>query len=83
MSVQFCFVSYKVERILFTVALVVCSVAAILLYIVGLEGFPKPEQSEYIITSLLYIGGLVTIRGLWKLTLDSKIRSKKERENEY
>lgn len=83
MSVQLCSVSLKVERILFVVALIVCAVAAILLYVVGLEDFSNPEQSEYIITSLLYIGGLVAIRGLWKLTLDGKIRSKKERENEY
>lgn len=75
--------SFKSERLLFIIALVICTIAAVFLYIIGVDGLAQPEQAEYVIKSLLYIAGLVAIRGLWKLTLDNKIRSKKERQNEH
>lgn len=75
--------SYRNERILFRFALIISLVALIFIYIVGLEIFNQPEQAEYVIRTLLYLFGLVTIRGVWKLTLDKKIRSKEERQNEH
>lgn len=75
--------SYRNERILFLLALIISLVALILIYLVGLEIFAQPEQAEYVIRTLLYLFGLVTIRGVWKLTLDKKIRSKEERQNEH
>lgn len=74
--------SYRNERILFLFALVISLIALVLIYIVGLEIFAQPEQAEYVIRTLLYLFGLVSIRGVWKLTLDKKIKSKEERQNE-
>ena len=75
--------SFRNERLLFFISLAVSLVAVLLIYVFGLESFSNPEQAEYIVRTLLYIFGLIAIRGLWKITLDNKIRSKKERQDEH
>lgn len=75
--------SLKNERILFIIALVISSIALILIYVIGLEGFENPESADYVVRSLLYLFGLVAIRGAWKLTLDRKISSKKSQKDEH
>jgi len=70
--------SDKAERLIFFIALTISVITAVLLYLVGPEIFPDVELARYIISSLLYLSGLVAIRGLWKLTLDNKFSSKRK-----
>lgn len=72
--------SLKTERLIFFIALAISAITMVLLYWVGPEIFSDVELARYIISSLLYLSGLVAIRGLWKLTLDQKISSKRKAE---
>ena len=68
----------KAEKNLFIVALIISLLSLTILYIVGVDLFNQPEQVEYVVRSFLYVSGLVTLRGIWKLTLDRKIESRKK-----
>ncbi len=68
----------KAEKNLFIVALIISLLSLTILYIVGVDLFNQPEQVEYVVRSFLYVSGLVALRGIWKLTLDRKIESRKK-----
>lgn len=68
----------KQEKLLFITSLAISLLALILLYVVGVSFFPDPEKAEYYIRTVLYLFGLVSVRGIWKLTLEKRIDSKKE-----
>lgn len=68
----------KQEKLLFIISLSISLVALIIIYLVGVDIFPEPEMAEYYIRTILYLFGLVTVRGVWKLSLERRMDSKKE-----
>lgn len=68
----------KAEGILLSISLIISALAAIWIYLIGFDSLPNPDLMEYIATAMLYIFGLISIRGIWKLTLEQKITSKKD-----
>lgn len=74
--------SEKLEKTLLIGAVIGLLISASILYVFGVESLPNPDLGRYIAESVLYISGLVCLRGIWKQTLDKKISSKK-RKNEH
>ena len=70
----------KREKLLLIIALIISATAAIWIYILGFSSSPGGAKLEYIVTSVMYIFGLIAIRGIWKLTLEQKISSKNDQE---
>jgi len=52
-------------------------------YVIGLDNFEDPVLAKYWIEILLYPSGLVVLVLIWRQTLDKKIRTKTEREEDF
>lgn len=74
--------SERLEKILLILATICLSVSVLIVYAIGFQWLSNPDLAQYITEAVMYISGLVCLRGIWKQTLDKKISSKK-RKDEY
>ncbi|MBO6497326.1 MAG: hypothetical protein JJ978_17305 [Roseivirga sp.] len=69
--------SDRLEKILLIIASICLSISLLLVYAIGLQWLSNPDLAQYITEAVMYISGLVVLRGIWKQTLDKKISSRK------
>ena len=75
--------SQKTEKKILAVLVLIMGSCLVLQYIVGVDNFSDPVSAKYWLEMLLYPSVLVSLVLVWRQTLDKKIRSKKEREEDF
>lgn len=75
--------SQKLEKRILGILVLVMGICLFLQYIIGVDNFSDPVMAKYIIEIILYPIGLVILILVWRQTLDKKISSKRQREEQF
>lgn len=75
--------NFKTEKRILAILVVVMGACLFMQYVIGLDNFEDPVLAKYWIEILLYPSGLVVLVLIWRQTLDKKIRTKTEREEDF